>query len=91
MYFYFFLYQILPANADTHCGNLCDKNWRKQNNLILLQKELFLAENDLTSNHDENAPIYFASAYGSPGMLKYLIKNGADASIIDNLGTTPYY
>ena len=77
----FLLYQISPANADTQCGNLCNKNWWKQNNLILLQKELSLAEIDLTSNLDENAPIYFASAYGSPEMLKYLIENGIQAYI----------
>ena len=87
----FLLYQISPANAETQCGNLCNKNWWKQNNLILLQKELSLAEIDLTSNLDENAPIYFASAYGSPEMLKYLIENGADANQSTKNGFTPLH
>ena len=82
-----FLLSAMQVNAGSSCTNLCNKDWWKNNDLISLKNE-FQVNNGINLDSDGYSTLYYAAAYGSADMLKFLIKKVAITTPPDSDGFT---
>ena len=80
----------VATQAGAECGNLCDWGWWETATEADVEFELGSSMRPLARNEDGETQLHFFAYFGNPIHIEALLRAGADTTLQDNKGKTPW-